>query len=156
MKKFRIIPHFVVLFLLLSACQTTATEAPAPAQPVGTEYPAFVQPSAAEYPAFVQPSAAEYPAPGVNPSSLEAPAGGVDVSSIYPGLADGSVIDWPQLDAFARNGEIARILQSESSGVSITLKDGRSFSIAAPQPGFVEAFLQACGDICKDIEIVTE
>lgn len=156
MKKLQIIPLFVALFLLLSACQPAATEAPVPVQPSGTEYPAFEQPPSAEYPAFVQPFAAEYPAPGADPSALEAPVGGVDASSIYPGLIDGSLIDWPQLDAFARNGEIARILQSESSGVSITLKDGRSFSIAAPQPGSLDAFLQACGDICKEIEIVTE
>lgn len=145
MKNLRLIPLFVVLTLFLAACQATATEAPAPAQPSGTEYPAFEQ-----------SSGSEYPAPAVNPGAAIAPSSGGDASSMYPGLADGSVIEYPQLETFARNGEVARVVQSEASGMTITLKDGRIFKIAVFQPGYLEAFLQACGEVCKEIEVVNE
>jgi hypothetical protein len=121
----------LVSLLFLAACQPAAPEA-------------------------TQPPAIEYPAPAENMPVTEAPVSAVDGSSIYPGLNDGSVIDWPQLEAFALNGEVMRIVEGASSSVTITLKDGRTFSIANPQPGYVDALIQSCGDICKEIEIVKE
>lgn len=134
MKNLRLIASLFVLLFILSACQPAATEAPA----------------------ATQPSAIEYPAPAESAPVTEAPASALNASSIYPDLTDGAVIDWPHLEAFALNGEVARIVQGESASVTVTLKDGRTFSIGVPQPGYVEALLQSCGEICKQIEVVNE
>lgn len=134
MKKLQLITLLMVLLFILSACQPTATEAPA----------------------VDQPSAIEYPAPEEVAPLVEAAASALSASSVYPDITDGAVIDWPHLEAFAHNGEVARIVQGESASVTVTLKDGRTFLISVPQPEYVEALLQSCGEICKQIEVVNE
>ncbi len=137
MKNLRLFTLLVSILLILSACQSAATQTPAES-PVD------------------QAPAVEYPAPVESENATQAPGQEMDAGSVYPGLTDGAVIEWVQLESLVANGEVARIVQGDSSNLTLTLKDGRTFSSAIPQPGYLEAFIEACGDACKEIEIVKE
>lgn len=126
------------LVLVLSACQSTAPK------PDGSEYPAPAEGSQMEYPAPAQESAAAVEA---------APA---SINPTYPGIKDGETIPWIQVESMAYKGEVAKIVLSDSLSITVTLKDGRSFTSSLPDAGFEKTLLQNCTDACKDIEIVSK
>lgn len=155
MKYFRQIATFIVFLVVFSACTPTAetassTEAPASDSPVSE------QPAEASYPVPEQPVDLIYPALAESVNAVGAALGDVDASQIYPGLADGSIIGWQQLETLAKNGEVAKIVQRASEDSTVVLKDGRTFSIDIPRAEYVNELISNCGDVCKDIELVNE
>jgi len=128
----------ISLVLVLSACQATAPK-----------------PDSSGYPAPAAEAPAAYPAP-----DLAAPAAVKDASvvinSVYPDLKDGETIMWTNIEAMAFNGEIAKIILSDTSAITVTLKDGRSFVSELPMPGLAETLVQSCGEVCKALEVVKQ
>ncbi len=139
----------IILALILSACQTAAPN------PESTEYPAPAAGTQVEYPAPAAGAQVEYPAPAKESApAIQASSG--TINSIYPGMADGEAIQWTQIEAMAFNSEIARIVLSDTLAITVTLKDGRSFTSELPGTGFETALIQACAEACKDIELVSK
>ncbi len=125
--------------LFLAACQSTPQGPAQPESPAG---------QGAGYPAPQAPMAG-YPAPQVAGQVL-------NPAITYPGLEDGTMAIWPQVEVMAKNKEIAKIVKVDALNVTITLKDGRTFKSTLPQEGMVEALIQICGEACSDIEVLEE
>lgn len=128
----------VLAVLLLAGCQlgkTPPTEQPK--QPDGA-YPA----------APVQPEAVPYVPPEQRPAGSP--------SSVYPAFNDGDQIPWEKAIALMSYGEVSKITVTQSLQVTLFLKDGRTLLSQQPAEGALQLALDACGDLCKDIEVVNE
>ena len=128
----------ICLVLILAACQnktsTTQPGATGAYPPPGQGTPSVTQ-------AYPSP---QQPAPQTNPSAL------------YPGVKDGDTVLWAQAVAMLQNGEVAKVTQSQTLRVILSLKDGRSLNTTEPSFDEVARVIAACGDICKDIVVTNE
>lgn len=125
----------VLSLVVLSACQAAAPVA----QP--TEEPEE------------QNEIIAYPSPVV---ATEAPRSVSPGVAMYPDLQDGIDIAWTQAVAMILNGEVESVFQTHSEMVTLTLKDGRTFTAQEPDLDVVFEVIEACGDPCSDIEMATE
>jgi hypothetical protein len=132
----------VLVVLLLTGCQLgkkTPTEQPK--EPVGTAYPAMPT---------QQPAASTgYPAPVEQPTAA-------NPANLYPAFKEGDQIAWNQAAALIANGEVMKIIAAPSLQVTLFLKDGRSLVTQQPAEGELQKVLDACGEACKDIEVVNQ
>lgn len=128
----------LVIMVVLTACSS-----PAPAPQQSTQSPAQVQET-------VAPTTESYP----GPAQVAAPP--QNSSVLYPGPKDGEQVTWSQAYAMIMNGEVVKIAQSGELQVSLTLKDGRTLVTTEPGKDEVVSVVQRCGDICKDIQVVSE
>lgn len=133
----------VGLLILITACSSTpaSPEQPtAPANPtqgvIATGYP---EPGQAG-------SSNAYPEPVISPTTQSQSA------SLYPGPKSGDTIAWDQAIALMFNQEVNSLAETGTKLV-LNLKDGRSLSTNEPSSGALQAFLQTCGDRCKDIKV---
>ncbi len=126
------------LVVILAACQKNVVTT----QPEGTgAYP----PPGQETPSGTQ----AYPAP-------KQPASQTNPSALYPAAKDGDTVTWDQAVAMLQNGEVAKVTQSQSLKVILSLKDGRSLNTTEPSFDDVVKVIAACGDKCKDIVVTNE
>jgi len=152
-----------VLALISTACQfiapaastptATATDTPATAVPAPTTnaypepYPLVPTSDPYLQPALPDPYA--YPAQG-------APLAPGAADTLYPGVLDGTEVNWGQALAMIMNGEVTQVMQTHDLEVYLTLKDGRTLRSIEPQIDEVMKVIQSCGDPCKNIMIATE
>ena len=128
----------VLVVLLLTACQL--------GKPQPTEQPK--QPEGANPAEPVLPGAIPYVPPEQRPVA--------DPSSVYPYFEDGAQIPWDKAVVLINNGEVSKITVAQSLQVTLFLKDGRTMLSLQPAAGELQKALDACGDPCKDIEIINE
>jgi len=149
--KLRGLIFLVVGTLLLAACVSTpATPTATPVQPspqeaVSTPYP---------LPTNLPPSGQQaYPA---YPAVPAVPAATVETGPLYPGLADGTEINWFQVSGMVLNGEVAKVMQTHDKKVYLTLKDGRTVFIIQAEMDQIMRLIKQCGEPCRNIEVTTE
>ncbi len=140
MKVFRWLLFFAGLAFFVSACSALKSDQTYPAPGQGPQ-------------GIPNPAEGVYPPAAWTPSS---PGGAPYPGVLYPNLQDGDEIYWSQAVAMILNGEVARVMQSHSLKVTITLKDGRSFVTYEPVIDEVIRVIESCGDKCADILIATE
>ena len=129
----RLLGLLIVGVVLLSACQL-----PNPGGKVTQEVEGYPQPGQAS-----PTMAVEYPEP-------------LQANALYPGYKDGDKIDWFQAVAMIKNGEVAKIVQSHSLQVTLSLKDGRTLLTEEPAIDDILKVIETCGDPCKGVQIATE
>ena len=128
----------VLAVLLLTGCQFgTPKSTEEPKQPDGA-YPA----------APVQPEAVPYVPPEQRPAGSP--------SSVYPAFNDGDQISWENAIALINYGEVTKITVAQSLQVALFLKDGRTLLSQQPAEGELQKILDACGDLCKAIEVINQ
>lgn len=131
----------MLLLIVLTACQSPAPAAETPTQEVPTQ----------EVSESSETSA--YPAPvGVNPT---VPGPG-SAEFLYPEIASGEFVSWEAAVAMILNGEVTRLAQNHLLQVTLDLKDGRSLVAVEPNMDDVMKVVEQCGDLCKDIPLMTE
>lgn len=128
----------LLVVLLLTACQL--------GKPQPTQQPK--QPEGANPAEPVLPGAVPYVPPEQRPVA--------NPSSVYPYFEDGAQIPWEKAIALMSYGEVSKITVAQSLQVTLLLKDGRSLLSQQPADGELQKALDACGEPCKDIEIISE
>jgi hypothetical protein len=121
----------IILVLALSACQAKTPEPKPPTQTAEITYPPAPLPETAPYPGSVQPN-------------------------MFPNYMDGDTLSWTDAAVVINSGAISKVVQTQSLQVTLLLKDGRKLITQEPALDDIAKAIQACGDLCKDIEIVNE
>ena len=65
-------------------------------------------------------------------------------------------ISWEEALALLNSGEVTSIFQAHSLSVTLTLKDGRTLHTVEPAIDDIFAAVEACGEPCADIALMTE
>lgn len=65
-------------------------------------------------------------------------------------------ISWEEALALLNSGEVVSIFQAHSLSVMLTLKDGRTLHTIEPAIDDIFAAVEACGEPCADIALMTE
>lgn len=76
-------------------------------------------------------------------------------SVLYPDFRDGDQVDWDLFMAMMFNGEVVKVVQAADLKITFSLQDGRSLVTYQPAAGELQSAIQACGEMCKTIEVVT-
>ncbi len=130
----------IALAVLAAACgpKPTAVSTTAPTQPASTQPVLSTEPTA--YPIPAQPT-------GLPPASQQ-PG--------YPPPGAAETADWATAQVFLLSGQVVQVSQSHSLQVILTLRDGRQLATTEPALDEVMKVIQQCGDLCKDIKVITE
>jgi hypothetical protein len=97
-------------------------------------------------------SATQAPAEAYPPPEERMPT---SPSVLYPDYQDGDRVDWDLYMAMLFNGEVVKVVEAADLKITFTLRDGRSLVTYQPAAGELQNAIQACGEKCKSIEIVT-
>lgn len=131
------------LLILITACSSTPAS---PEQPTATANPTQGV-TATSYPEPGQAGSSNaYPEPATSPTAQSQGA------SLYPGPKSGDTITWDQAIALMFNQEVTSMAVTDTK-IVLNLKDGRSLSTNEPSSGALQAYLQKCGEQCKDIKV---
>lgn len=142
----------VLLAVILAACQ--------PATPVETESPASIETLAPSPTQVVTTPAAATPEPtgsGPYPGAVEPTKYDPNVPAPYPGPGEGgTMVEWEEATRSILAGEVAQLTQYDNLVVVMVLKDGQIMSTRQPALDAVLDLIDECGDLCKDLEILTQ
>ena len=140
----------------LTACQPGPPAAAPTSDPAAEAYPEPTEPPAGVQEASPEPPVEE---PGAYPEVPMMPTEeftGPTGDELYPGIQSGSEVTWDQAVAMIRNGEVASVAQTHELRVTLNLLDGRTFEATQPRIDEIFAVIDACGEVCSDIQIATE
>lgn len=149
----------VLLVVLLTACQTAA--------PVETEAPSSVEtriPSPMQVvitPSATTPAVAvKTPEPtdnGPYPGAVEPTKYDPNNPAPYPGPGEGGTpVEWEEATRLILEGKVAQVTSFDNLMVIMVLKDGETVNTRQPTLDAVLDVIDECGDLCKDIELLTE
>lgn len=161
--RINILVCLIILALMSTACQFIAPAAPTPtAAATDTPAAAATIPAANAYPEPypLLPTYDPYLPPALlDPYAYPAQASPLipgAANMLYPGVLDGTEVNWVQAVSMILNGEVTQVMQTHDLEVYLTLKDGRTLHSIEPQIDDVMKVIQSCGDPCKNILVATE
>jgi hypothetical protein len=70
--------------------------------------------------------------------------------------SESSEVSWAEALEFLNNGEVTLVAQSHDLEVSLVLKDGRTVTAVEPSIDAIFEAVEACGDACSNIVLMTE
>ncbi len=141
---------FLILMAILAGCSSAPTATPVQ-EPAPTTQPSPPVDSSPEQEP-VQPTAPAESAPAAYP----APAIQYVTYDPYPAPIEGEQIEWSEVDALLKGGQVAEVFQRFSLPVVITLKDGRIILVVSPAKDEIFKLLDQCGAQCNDIRRLSE
>ena len=144
----------LILLFMLSACQSASPDT-APAleeveQPEEESSPtADPVTSVDPYPHLAVPQDPNDPYP-----ALQVPM--VSNDPYAAPVEGGTAITWEEVKTLILGGQVVEVAQLHSLDVTVVLKDGKVFYTVEPEIDAVFVLLDECGEICKDVNRVTE
>lgn len=140
----------LILMTLLAGCSSAPTATPAQISSPTSQPSPTVESAPAQEPA--EPTAPAASAPAAYP----APAIQYVAYDPYPAPIEGEQIEWSDVDALLKSGQVAEVFQRFSLPIVITMKDGRIILVVSPAKDEIFKLLDQCGAQCNDIRRLSE
>jgi hypothetical protein len=139
MKKLTIFTFMLLIVALMAAC-TVSEPAPNPSEEISVPKEAL-------------PIAPEPVLPEATPSTEV-----LEESDVLDDNAssESSDVSWAEALEFLNNGDVTLVAQSHDLEVSLVLKDGRTVTAVEPSIDAIFKAIEACGEACSNIVLMTE
>jgi hypothetical protein len=98
------------------------------------------------------PTAVNSPLP--TPPQSPVPAGVTEVPTVPPDVP--IRLPWTEAEELILNGDVQRVVQTHDRDVTLYLVDGRVVQTVEPEIDDVFRVIERCGELCSEVERITE